>query len=259
MSIKAGGADIQHWGHKAYAQKKLQAASQQAAGLLAVSKALKQDMVDIGLPEGKITVHYTGLDRDLFRPLDQEKCRQQLADDFNLHLDEGQRLLVTVGALIPRKGQHFVIRALAQLPDRHLALVGMGADRPALEKLVHELGLANRVHFLGSLDHGALPVVLSAADVMVLPASSEGLANAWVEALACGTPLVIADAGGAKELVTTSAAGRVIARNSDAIVAGVREVLAAHYAPEEVAKSAERFSWEANAARLASRYEQLIA
>lgn len=258
LSIKSRGADIQHWGHKAYAQKKMQVASQQAAGLLAVSEALKQDMVDIGLPGGKITVHYTGLDRALFRPLDKAQCRQQLADDFNLRLGAGESLLATVGALIPRKGQHLVIRALAQLPDTHLALVGMGADRPVLEELVHELGLSNRVHFLGSLDHGALPIILSAADVMVLPASSEGLANAWVEALACGTPLVIADAGGAKELVTMPAAGRVIQRNSDAIVAGVREVLAAGYAPEEVATAAERFSWEANAAALASYYEQLI-
>lgn len=259
LSIKARGADISHWGHKAYAQRKMQAAANQAAGLLAVSHALKRDMAAIGLPTAKITVHYTGLDRELFRPLHRAQSRQKLADDFNLRLADGDRLLATIGALIPRKGQHFVIQALAQLPDTHLALVGTGADRSALEHLAQALGLAGRVHFLGSLDHGALPVVLSAADAMVLPSASEGLANAWVEALACGTPLVITDVGGARELLTTPAAGRIVARDADAIAAAVREVVAARHAPHEVASTVNRFSWEANAAALASYYEGLVA
>ncbi len=258
LSIKARGADISHWGHKSYALKKMQAASEQAAGLLAVSEALKRDMGAIGLPEDKITVHYTGLDRDLFYPRTRLSSRQQLAAEFNLRLKDGERLLACVGALIPRKGQHFVIRALRQLPGTHLALVGTGGDRAALAELALELGLANRVHLLGSLDHGALPVVLSAADAMVLPSASEGLANAWVESLACGTPLIITDAGGAKELVTAAEAGRIVARETDAIVAGVREVLAANYAPDDVARMAERFSWDANAAALAAYYETLI-
>ncbi len=57
-------------------------------------------------------------------------------------------------------------------------------------------GVADRVHFAGSLDHDVMPLILSAADVMVLPTLSEGLANAWVEALACGTPVVTCDVGG---------------------------------------------------------------
>ncbi len=258
LSIKARGADIQHWGHKAYARDRMQLASDQAAGLLAVSEALKRDMIDIGLPQAKITVHYTGLDRELFRPLDRQHCRQQLADSFNIRLVDGERLLATVGALIPRKGQHFVIRALAELPGTHLALVGTGVDRSDLESLAHELNLSQRVHFLGSLDHGELPMVLSAADVTVMPSSSEGLANAWVESLACGTPLVITDAGGAKELVTTPEAGRIVPRDEKAIALAVRDVSNAGYSPDSVARTVANFSWEANAAALASYFTRLI-
>ena len=258
LSIKARGADIQHWGHKSYALKKMLAASHQAAGLLAVSEALANDMVAIGMPRSKITVHYTGLDRQLFRPMDQDACRRQLASDYNLVLNEGDRLLVTVGALIPRKGQDFAIRALRDLPGTQLALVGTGADRADLRELAHRLGLSTRVHFLGNLDHGSLPIVLSAADVMVSPSSSEGLANAWVEALACGTPLVITDAGGARELITAPEAGRIVAREISAIADGVREMLAADYAAAQVARTVQRFSWEANARALASYYSQLL-
>ncbi len=259
LSIKSRGADIQFWGDKPYARKKMLAAAEQAAGLLSVSEALKADMVALGLPGDKVTIHYTGLDRELFRPLDKVQCRKQLAEDHGIVLAEGETLLASVGALIPRKGQKFVIRAMTDLSDAHLVLVGKGEDEAALRQLAYECDAPHRVHFLGSLDHGALPVVLSAADALVLPSSSEGLANAWVEALACGTPLVITDAGGAKELVKAPEAGRIVERNANAIAAGVRDVLAAGYTPAEVAKTVESFSWQANAAALAEYYTRLIS
>ena len=151
-----------------------------------------------------------------------------------------------------------MIRALARLPTAHLALVGTGPDKAALMALAREAGLAERVHFLGSLDHTLLPAVLSASDAMVLPSASEGLANAWVEALACGCPLVITEAGGARELVTTPEAGRIVARDADAIAAAVRELVDHPPAREAVAEGAARFSWEANAAALAEYYEGLV-
>ena len=257
LSIKARGADISHWGHKSYARAKMVAAAEQAARLLSVSAALGRDMAAIGLPEDKITIHYTGLDRELFRPLDRAGCRAELARDFGVA--EGGALLATVGALISRKGQRFVVEALAELPDTQLVLVGTGPDRAALEELVRTRGLDGRVHFLGSLDHGRLPVVLSAADAMVLPSASEGLANAWVEALACGTPLVITNAGGARELVTGPGAGAIVERDAGAIAGAVRALLAEPPEREAVAAFVERFSWEANATALAEYYEGLVA
>ncbi len=258
LSIKARGADIQHWGQKSYALAKMRAASKQAAGLLAVSEALKRDMAKLGMPEDKITVHYTGLDRELFRPRGKAESRRALVEEFGIVLRDEECLLATVGALIPRKGQDFVVDSLPLLPDTHLVLVGIGPDRAALAAQVQELGLEQRVHFLGSLDHGSLPTVLSAADAVVMPSSSEGLANAWVEALACGTPLIITDAGGAKELLTAPQAGRIVARDARAIAAGVQDLLEASYDQAEVANTVAQFSWDANAAALASYYAKLI-
>ncbi len=253
LAIKARGADISHWGHKPYAYRKMRAAARQAAALLSVSEALADDMAAIGLPRDKIQVHYTGLDRDRFHPLGRTECRARLAAEFGIPADSGP-LVASVGALIPRKGQAFVIEALTTLPGAHLVLVGTGPDKAKLEKLATDLGVADRVHLLGLLDHAMLPVVLSAADAMALPSASEGLANAWVEALACGTPLVITDAGGARELVRDENAGLIVERSAAAIAKGIKAVLVRGASPERVAAAVSQFSWQANAARLAEIY-----
>jgi teichuronic acid biosynthesis glycosyltransferase TuaC len=253
LAIKARGADISHWGHKPYANRKMRAAADQAAVLLSVSEALADDMAAIGLPRDKVQVHYTGLDREKFHPLGRAQCRAQLASEQDIP-DDGSPLIASVGALIPRKGLRFVIEALPALPAARLVLVGAGPDKAMLETLARQLGVAGRVHFLGSVDHAMLPVVLSASDAMALPSASEGLANAWVEALACGTPLVITDAGGARELVRDDNAGLIVERKASAIAQGISSVLARGATPEAVAASVAQFSWQANAARLAEIY-----
>ena len=81
---------------------------------------------------------------------------------------------------------------------------------------------------------------------MVLPSEREGLANAWLEALACGVPLVIPDVGGAREVIDRPEAGRIVAREAGAIAAAVAEILASPPAPGDVRAAARRFSWERN-------------
>jgi len=258
LSIKARGSDITFWGEKDFARHAMVKAARQAGGLLSVSKALARDMIDIGMPAEKITLHYTGLDRDRFRPLDHVGLRARLGERLGIALPAAEKLLVTVGALIERKGQDIVIGALAAIPDARLLLVGTGEDEAHLRRLAGDLGVGERVHLLGSVDHDLLPVILTAADAMVLPSANEGLANAWVEALACGTPLVITDAGGAKELVTSRDAGLIVERNPDAVAKGIRDLLAAPPTPEQASATVAQFSWQGNADALASHYEPIV-
>jgi glycosyltransferase involved in cell wall biosynthesis len=95
-------------------------------------------------------------------------------------------------------------------------------------------------------------MLYSAADIVVMPSASEGLANAWVEALACGTPIVISNAGGGAELVTAPVAGRIVDRTPQAIADAVRALLAAPPSPAEVAATlGGRFDWDRNGRELA--------
>ena len=261
-AIKARGSDIHLWGKKPNALAQMRRAAQSGAAVLAVSGALSRDMADLGLaPPGGIAVHYTGLDHARFQLLPRAEARARLAAVLPaLPLRTGERLAVCVGALLPIKGQALAIEALTSLPgDIQLALAGTGADEAALRARAAALGIASRVHLLGAVSHEALPVLLSAADVMVLPSEREGLANAWIEALACGTPLVIPPVGGAPEVLESPAAGRLAERTPAAIAAAIADLLAAPPAQADVAASAARFSWDANAAALAAIYEKAVS
>jgi glycosyltransferase involved in cell wall biosynthesis len=258
LSIKARGSDIAYWGGLDYAREQMLEAAECATGLLSVSQDLSNQMVQLGMRGSKIRVHYTGLDRDRFRPLDHVGLRGQLSQTIGFPLDNTHPLLVSVGALIERKGQDLVIGALPAIPGARLILVGKGEDEEHLRQLARDLDVSERVHFAGSIDHDLLPVILSAADAMVLPTVSEGLANAWVEALACGTPVVTTDVGGVRELITSDIAGRIIERTPECIVNAVKSILADKPNRQDVAALVERFSWQANASELADHYSRLI-
>jgi teichuronic acid biosynthesis glycosyltransferase TuaC len=252
LSIKARGSDIHLWGQRPRALSQMLGAAAQAAGLLAVSQALADDMAALGMARDQIQPHYTGLDRERFRPIERQAARALIAAIPELRVPSSGPLLVTPGALIPIKGQRLAIAALAGLPGAILALAGAGEDEAALRELARTQGLADRVRFLGQVSHDLLPRLLSAADAVVLPSEREGLANVWVEALACGAPLVILDIGGAREVVRQPSAGRLAARTPEAIAAAVRELLDDSLDQADVAANAQRFSWEANAAELAA-------
>ncbi|MDG5748691.1 glycosyltransferase [Qipengyuania sp. XHP0207] len=258
FSVKARGADIHLWGSRSYGREALLETASAASGVLAVCDALADDMAALGIEREKIATHYTGLDRDLFRPMSHMGLRKRLAETFGIPMAHDERVLLTVGALIERKGQSLVIKALGDLPNTRLLLVGQGEEEGCLRKLAREVGVESRVHFLGSQPPSSLPPLYSAADAMVLPSRSEGLANVWIEALACGTPLVITDAGGAREVVTTPEAGVIVARNPRAVRDGIEQVLRRPRNTERVVAAVERFSWEANARSLASHYDALV-
>lgn len=259
LSIKARGSDITYWGQREFAREQMLEAAQRADGLLAVSRDLAEKMVEMGMSADKITVHYTGLDQTRFRPLAHDGLRAQLSARLSLPLPHRQPLLVCVGALIKRKGQDLAIGALPHVPEAHLLLVGKGEDEAHLRRLARDLGVEGHVHFAGSLDHDILPLVLSAADAMVLPSANEGLANAWVEALACGTPVVTCDVGGARELIEEPLCGALVERDVEAIAAALRDILEHPRDRHEIASSVAHLSWEANAEALARHYQRLIA
>jgi len=238
FTVKARGADIHHWGSDPKCLPQILSAAEKASGLLAVSKALKQDMQELGMDGAKITVHYTGLDQDKFKPIDRGLAKEEL--------NVKGPLFICVGALIKRKNQALVIESMTSFPDATLLLAGTGEEERTYRALADKWGIKDRIRFLGNVPHDDLPKLVAAADISILPSKSEGLANAWVEALSCGTPIIISEAGGARELVRSDIAGRIVEQNSVAIVEAIKAILASPQIQNNVRVTVNHFSWKNN-------------
>jgi teichuronic acid biosynthesis glycosyltransferase TuaC len=242
VSIKARGSDIHRWAAGGATQRQILSAAKAADGLLCVSKALRDDMIALGMPAETIAVHYTGVDHDLFTVRDRAAAKQQM--------DVAGPLIVSIGALIERKGQQIVIEALRAIPHATLVIVGHGPDRARFEQAAIDHGVSDRVRFTGVQAHDRIAAWLAAADVMVLMSVSEGLANAWVEAIASGVPIVIPDIGGAREVIDRPEHGRLVTRDARSVAVAVNALLADPPARTAVATGAAKFSWDKNTAQL---------
>jgi teichuronic acid biosynthesis glycosyltransferase TuaC len=209
----------------------------EAAGLIAVSGALKQALVELGAAPERVAVLRNGVDLSLFRPVDRDTARRALG--------LSRPTLLSVGHLIERKGHHRVIEALCRLPGFDLLVVGDGPERGRLEQLSRRLGVADRVRLLGAVDHAALPAIYTAADALVLASSREGWANVLLEAMACGTPVIVSKVWGNPEVVRSREVGIVAEENTpDGIAAAVRDLFGKLPARPVVRAYAERFSWD---------------
>ncbi len=238
FSVKARGSDINYWMRHPRVARQIREAAAGAGGMLAVSDALARAMAERGLPTDRITTHYTCIDRERFGRLSRAEAKAKLGVQGPL--------LATVGALIPGKGQRDAIAAAERIDGATLLIAGEGPDRAALETMIRQRGLQQRVRLLGSRPPDEIAILMAAADVIVHPSRSEGLANVWVEALASGTPVVTYDVGGAGEVIDRPEAGTLVPPDAESIAAAVQRILVHPPEREQVMRAAERFSSEAN-------------
>ena len=212
-------------------------AAERAAAVTTVCGALRDELLALGAAADKVSVVEHGVDLVLFRPpADRAALRRELGI-------EGPALL-SVGHLIDRKGHDLAIRAVADLPECTLMIAGDGPRDTALRTLAVELGVADRVRFLGHVEQQRLPDLYGAADVALNCADREGIANVLLEALACGTPLVATPVWGSPEVVKVPEAGLLSAdRSAGAIRDAVARLLNALPDRATTRVYAERYDW----------------
>ena len=155
-----------------------------------------------------------GIDTDHFAPVDASALREKLG------LTE-KKTIVSVGRLVHRKGQDILIEAMPeicrQIPDAHLVMIGEGPYRSYLENRRKVLGLEEQVTFIGRIQYADLPTYICVGDLFVMPSRSrlaglevEGLGIVYLEASACGLPVIAGNSGGAPDAVLAGQTGLVV-------------------------------------------------
>ncbi|MGQ9685985.1 MAG: glycosyltransferase family 4 protein [Thiobacillaceae bacterium] len=249
--IYAHGEELTGWGRG----RKFQAmcfALRHADHVLANSDFTRETLIAlIGVRPEHIVMTYPTVDVERMRPgLPFEDLRRGLG------LRDGQRLILSVGRLQRRKGFDQVVRALPGLLKRgldvHYAIVGVGEDRDYLQAIAGELGVSDRLHLLGHVEMDDLPRWYNACDLFAMPnrdinGDTEGFGLVYMEANACGKPVIAGRAGGTGSAVEDGRNGlRVDGEKVEAVEAGIAYLLAN---PQE-AERMGRYGRE----RTASRY-----
>ncbi|MEI8395836.1 MAG: glycosyltransferase family 4 protein [Rhodospirillaceae bacterium] len=237
--ITARGTDLNLVPSYRLPRRLIRWAAMEADGVITVCQALKEVLVSFGLPPERAVVLRNGVDLAQFTPGDRKAARRTLG------FETTRPIIASVGLLITRKGHDLIIRALADLPDVELLIAGAGPEQSALERLAIEVGVADRVHLLGSVSPARMKDVYRAADALVLASSREGWANVLLEAMACGTPVVASAVWGTPEVVAAPAAGLLLPERSPAAIAAtVRALLTTLPDRTETRRYAEQFSWD---------------
>jgi glycosyltransferase involved in cell wall biosynthesis len=196
--VKVHGSDIllldQHAGRTAPTSEALQWAD----AVVAVSEDLSRHVVELGADPSRVRVIYDGVDKDRFHPGPASEARTRLGLNFETPM------VLSVGNLVPVKGQDVLIEACARLVGEGLrftcCLIGGGPLQAALERQAASRQLGDRFRILGALPQATLPDWYRSADVFALPSHSEGVPNVLLEAAACGTPFVASKVGGIPEI-----------------------------------------------------------
>jgi phosphatidylinositol alpha-1,6-mannosyltransferase len=251
--IYAHGEELTTWGQGRKYQA-MRFALRHADRVIANSEFTRDKLITMGIkPEG-IALIYPGVDIERF-------CPGLPCDDLraSLGLKEGQKLILSVGRLQRRKGFDQVIRTIPILLkselDVHYALIGIGEDQDYLTNLARQLQVAGRVHLLGQVGSEDLPRWYNVCDVFVMPnreinGDTEGFGMVFVEANACGKPVIAGQAGGTGAAVVHDATGlRVEGASQDEVSAALLQLLgddalASRLAEAGLKRVREQFAWE---------------
>jgi glycosyltransferase involved in cell wall biosynthesis len=260
VTLTLRGTEVPHSRNPAL-RPRLSRTLKSAARVFSVSDSLRRLAIELGTAEEKTEVVGNGVDTARFHPVDHAVARARFG------LPDSAKVLISVGGLVERKGMHRVIDVMPALikhhPDLHYLIVGgaspEGDNRAELAAQVARLGLADHVHFLGSLPPDELKWPLSASDVFVLATRNEGWANVFLEAMACGLPVISTDVGGNAEVVCRDELGSIVPFGDGAALQHALDAaLGKNWDRAAILDYARANQWDTRVAQLLRAFEPLL-
>ena len=246
VTITLRGTEPSHLRRRAIRARVVKAL-RRASRVFAVSDSLRRIALDLGVPAPRSCVIGNGVDLVKFRRIPREMARMQLG------IPDDALVLISVGGLVERKGFHRVIDTIPSLLERfptlrYLIVGGPSPEGDASAELraqVGRLGLEQQVAFLGTIAPERLHVPLSAADVFVLATRNEGWANVFLEAMACGLPVVTTNVGGNAEIISAPSLGIVVPfGDRTKLEEGIGRALSSTWNRDAIISYAQSNEWE---------------
>jgi glycosyltransferase involved in cell wall biosynthesis len=233
-----------------------------AARVFSVSEDLRRFALSLGVEERRTRTISNGIDIDRFCPRDRLEGRARFG------VDPAERMIVSVGSLVERKGHHRVIRALRRVVDRGVEarLVIAGGPGPEgrfeqqIRDTIAETGMGGRVSMLGPVPPAELPLLMSAADLFCLGSDMEGWPNVVHEAQGCGCPVVATSVGGVPDMIPSERFGFVVPPgDTEAMAGALEQALTRDWDRDAISQWGRSRSWRQVAAEVADEAAQAVA
>ena len=225
-AVIAGGSDVLLLTDSAKRRDRIVDVLSQST-VLSVSDGLKQHMIGMGIDEDRIHVLHQGIDPRLFHANDRQRSRELT------NIQHNEPALIWVGRVESVKGLYQLLRACKKIREANsninVHIIGDGPLRSELQQQAVALGIDDRVHFEGAIEHSQLPNWYRAADGFVMSSRSEGLPNVLREALACGTPFVSTDVGSISEIADHRFSVLVPPGDIEALADGMQRIVEPNY------------------------------
>ncbi len=225
--------------------------------VIAVSRSLATDLVEIGVERRRIVVIPNGFDSERFFPVGEGSSTRSDWAKF-----------LWVGRMSPEKNVPTLVSAFNVVAERYpkskLTLVGNGIVRAEIEALIERYGLTSSVELLGNVPSEHIPEIMREHDVFVLPSLSEGLSVSVLEAMASGLPVIVAAVGGLPEIIKNSQNGylidpRDILGLSEVMMQLLRDPALRQRLAEQALMDVQDYSLERNTERHVSVYLDAIS
>lgn len=260
VTVTVRGTDINLFPSFPRIKKRIIYTLTHATKIISVSQALKDKIVELGIPESKVEVIRNGVDATNFHSISEKK--NILNNTF--YPPTNKKIILSVGNIIETKGFQILIKALRKIKSDSLRevpfliIVGDGPYRKTLEELIATLNLENDVYFTGSISHSEMVDWYNLCDLFCLASYREGIPNVILEAFACGKPVVASSVGGIPEIITDDCGLLAHKLSADIFTEKITYALDKEWDHNKIISHSRTFNWDNTTKKISTLFKSII-